>query len=1325
LDVDENGCTGTRQGINSVQVDAPLAQAVVSCQSTTTSVMFSWADVPGATDYTVNLVSGAGGTYDAATRSYTVTGLSPGDKVTIEVVANGSTVCGPSRVIVECEASLCPPDVVSIDAVGPFCKDGNAAPVQLTASMSSGNTAGSFTFSGPGTTPSGIFDANLPSVNLGTLQVRATYTVDNCTYSGVRDIVINPQPSSDFTVDPRICISETSTIRYTGNASGSAVYDWNFNGGVVRSGSGQGPYEVQWSSGGDQTVGLMVTERNCPSVLESKTVTVDLPLPQPNITCTTDQTHIDFAWDPILGATNYQVNVLSGMTGAQTGNTYSISGLSPNDRVTIEVIATGTTVCGPSRDTLECIAQKCPDLTIIIPPVAPICLYPSTNQNIIDLDTTLFVTGSGRDSIPNATRTWHDGNGGNSYITLAGKFYPYAAGGGIAGTYRVCVDWEEPAGTGCVKTSCIDITTLEVPRVTLTNDSKVCVNDRAFATANSSLPGSTFTWDFGDGQVVSGTGAGPYQLSWNRAPLTDTLKVTATKDGCVSKEDVRLINVYKPLDPPIIDCDPSNTSIDFTWAPVPGATNYQTTVITPGFTPASQTTLNMFFDNLVPQTMIEIELSVRDSLSPCPPTVIRHTCTAKICPPTTLEIQPVLDTCLVPGTPESIQLSAQILNDPGNGSGTKTWSGVNVSPTGLFTPSASGNFQVLFTYFYDGCTYTASRIINMFEIPTATFQVESPICISNTSTINFTGRAPSNATYTWNFDNGTIRSGAYQGPYEIGWAAGGNKNISLVVSANGCTSTQEGLPVQVDLPLPKPVIRCDDDAKSLTSLGFIWDPVAGATSYQVFIDGVSVGTQPGTSYRIDNIANPSGTTITRNIRVVARGNTVCGTSEATALCGTKSCPFFTINIDPVDEICLNNAPASIFLLWEVLAVGGATGGGIGTWSGPGTTPFGNFDPKAAGPGTHTLTLNYEEDGCFGSATTEIIVHPAPVADAGLDTYFDCFNGIAQIGGPKTTADKYYKWERAGQVVGSNRTMGVDVAGTYTLTVTDLFSGCTASDSVVVENRKTDPNLDASVRNISCFGRRDGLISIQGVTNGNAPYLYSFNGSAFAQQTNFTNLGAGTYEIIAEDASGCRDSLTFIITEPDELTVELIIKVGTNPVLLGDSMQLEAVVNYAPELLTNIDWSPVDQFPPCDEVNISNCLTRWVTPTGQTVYRVRVEAGVGCADQDDINVVVKKIRPVYIPSGFSPNDKDGTNDFFQIFADPKVATKVKSFLIFDRWGELVFENYNFTPSLSVEPTNGWDGTFREKPFNSGVFVYFAEIEFFDGVVEIYKGDVTIK
>jgi len=111
---------------------------------------------------------------------------------------------------------------------------------------------------------------------------------------------------------------------------------------------------------------------------------------------------------------------------------------------------------------------------------------------------------------------------------------------------------------------------------------------------------------------------------------------------------------------------------------------------------------------------------------------------------------------------------------------------------------------------------------------------------------------------------------------------------------------------------------------------------------------------------------------------------------------------------------------------------------------------------------------------------------------------------------------------------------------------------------------------------------------------------------------------------------------------------------------------------------------------------------------------------GCQASDDLTILIRKNRRVYIPTAFSPNG-DGTNDIFYIFGDERQIVKIKKFLIFNRWGEILHEAVDVLPN---DLTKGWDGNFKNQRMNPGVFVYFAEVEFIDGLVELYKGDVTL-
>jgi hypothetical protein len=65
--------------------------------------------------------------------------------------------------------------------------------------------------------------------------------------------------------------------------------------------------------------------------------------------------------------------------------------------------------------------------------------------------------------------------------------------------------------------------------------------------------------------------------------------------------------------------------------------------------------------------------------------------------------------------------------------------------------------------------------------------------------------------------------------------------------------------------------------------------------------------------------------------------------------------------------------------------------------------------------------------------------------------------------------------------------------------------------------------------------------------------------------------------------------------------------------------------------------------------------------------------------------------------------------------------VLQFKVFSRWGEVLHSKDNIDPNnYSV----GWDGSFKGQVINPGVYVYLIEVEFADGQIRMFKGDVTL-
>ena len=180
----------------------------------------------------------------------------------------------------------------------------------------------------------------------------------------------------------------------------------------------------------------------------------------------------------------------------------------------------------------------------------------------------------------------------------------------------------------------------------------------------------------------------------------------------------------------------------------------------------------------------------------------------------------------------------------------------------------------------------------------------------------------------------------------------------------------------------------------------------------------------------------------------------------------------------------------------------------------------------------------------------------------------------------------------------------------------------------------------------------------------------------------------------------------------DLQVELdeLITIG-----LGESTTLFAQVNIPESQISSITWTPGDSL------SCNDCLTPTAQPSQTTTYHLEVISEEGCLTTGQITLRVDRRPAIYIPNAFSPHNQDGTNDRFYIFSKPGYVKKVNSLMIFNRWGEQVYEIYDFPPN---DPQFGWDGTHRGELLNPAVFVYWTEVELVDGTTLLLKGDVTL-
>jgi gliding motility-associated-like protein len=151
-----------------------------------------------------------------------------------------------------------------------------------------------------------------------------------------------------------------------------------------------------------------------------------------------------------------------------------------------------------------------------------------------------------------------------------------------------------------------------------------------------------------------------------------------------------------------------------------------------------------------------------------------------------------------------------------------------------------------------------------------------------------------------------------------------------------------------------------------------------------------------------------------------------------------------------------------------------------------------------------------------------------------------------------------------------------------------------------------------------------------------------------------------------------------------------------------SAQTQAVVTY--------------QWQPSEQVTNPTSATTSVTVFEPTIFYVTVTDVNGCSSTDSvlINILEEDCADenVFIPSAFTPNG-DGKNDV--LFVRSSIPLTSMRLIVYNRWGEQVFE--------SVDQTIGWNGTFRDKDAQAGVYGFFFEGQCGEIIIE-RKGNITL-
>lgn len=360
----------------------------------------------------------------------------------------------------------------------------------------------------------------------------------------------------------------------------------------------------------------------------------------------------------------------------------------------------------------------------------------------------------------------------------------------------------------------------------------------------------------------------------------------------------------------------------------------------------------------------------------------------------------------------------------------------------------------------------------------------------------------------------------------------------------------------------------------------------------------------------------------------------------------------------------------------------------------------------------------DANGCTYSATTTINEPTLLTIDLSstLITCSGLSDASASVVADGGTPPYTYEWSN-----GAN-TSNIDNIGPgdYSVTVMDN-NGCEENGSVTID----DPlpiTVSVETDSATCWGYEDGaiVVSASGGSNSAEGFLYSIDGGNNFQTSNiFNGLGSGIFpNIIVQDLGSSENCVSspisatvnhpnpmFVTVEPEDTLLEL-----DEPLTL--TLNVDESLGYTLDDITSVSWSP------SEGLSCTDCLTPTVlTYENFITYEVDItySSGVGISqcftDASSVVQVDNNLR-FFIPDAFTPNG-DGINDDFRVYGE---GFRNVSLLIFNRWGEKLFESFN--------QFEGWDATYKGELVDPGVYTYFFEGEYLDGKEVSQKGSVTV-
>ncbi|MBN2729662.1 MAG: gliding motility-associated C-terminal domain-containing protein [Bacteroidales bacterium] len=369
-------------------------------------------------------------------------------------------------------------------------------------------------------------------------------------------------------------------------------------------------------------------------------------------------------------------------------------------------------------------------------------------------------------------------------------------------------------------------------------------------------------------------------------------------------------------------------------------------------------------------------------------------------------------------------------------------------------------------------------------------------------------------------------------------------------------------------------------------------------------------------------------------------------------------------------------------------------------------------------GTYTITLTATEGACESVQTQTVVVNSDITVNISPVAPFVCTDSAINL---TASGGSLYAWAPSGTLSSdSGTTVTATPSGQTTYTVTGTSpEGCTGSASVTVQIYP-DPIIE--VTPVPSEGCEPVIVNFTStITPGGSSYDWNFGDPASGTYNTSTNANPqhvyalpGSYDITLNviSSDGCPASETFVN----------MINVYENPIagFMADPITANMsnpIINFSDQSINGFTWywDFGEIGSPGNYSSVQNPSHTYSDEGTYYVWQI-VTTEHGCSDSAFMVVYVERDIAFYVPNAFSPHNNDGINDVFRPYGIGINNESGYFMKIFDRWGKTVFE--------TTDMEYGWDGTINNEKALHGLYSYYIEVQFSDGLWHKFYGKVVL-